>query len=220
MVEDTATEGTYKEVRHCTSLNHQHPTSNTQSAATQISTSLSRQTFQTFNLIHSFKMYFSRVIAITVLTFAASAVAAPTATEFNIAAPVDVREAEADGTSFDVETRQVDVDIDVDVDGDFPLGVADLDAREAEPNLEARGFGCGVFSSRYECNDHVSNLAVMYQAEVGVPNVLFSARALVAVAPVGSAVDSCTTLASVSLDRQPCPVHVHKTDGRAGEGVG
>ncbi|KAF2446883.1 hypothetical protein P171DRAFT_482953 [Karstenula rhodostoma CBS 690.94] len=104
-------------------------------------------------------MYFSKIVAIAVLTFAANAVAAPTATEFDSAAPLDVRVAEADAISFDVEARQLDVD--VDVEGDSPWGVADesaVEAREAKPDLEARGFGCGVLSSRYECNEHCKSL--------------------------------------------------------------
>ncbi|KAK7189268.1 hypothetical protein PSPO01_04855 [Paraphaeosphaeria sporulosa] len=106
-------------------------------------------------------MFFSKVVAIAVLTFATSAVAAPTATEFDVAAPVAVREAGADGTSFDVEARQPHLEVDVDVDGGVDWAVADegsIEAREAKTDLQARGFGCGVFSSRYECNDHCKSL--------------------------------------------------------------
>jgi hypothetical protein len=133
-------------------------------------------------------MYFSKVVAMTVLTFTASALAAPTTTGFDIAAPIEAREAEVYRTSFDVVVRDADVNVKV-------------EAREAGLNLEARGFGCGVFSSRYECNDHVSRLAAMYRIEIGVADVLSSARVLGAGALVVIVAVSCTIPAFASLGR-------------------
>jgi hypothetical protein len=125
-------------------------------------------------------MYFSNVVAIAVLTFTASALAAPTTTDFDIAAPIEAREAEADGTSFDVAVRDADVDVDV----DSPWGTADedepeiLEAREAGLHLEARGFGCGVLSSRYECNEHVSGLVALHCSETEVANIFLKCKSL------------------------------------------
>ncbi|KAF1966274.1 hypothetical protein BU23DRAFT_603697 [Bimuria novae-zelandiae CBS 107.79] len=101
-------------------------------------------------------MYFSKAIAITVLAFAASAAAAPTTADADIAAPFDAREAEP-------EANQTPA-FDVGVEDDFPWGVAEEDksevsAREAGASLEARGFGCGFTNrNRYECNKHCRSL--------------------------------------------------------------
>ena len=54
-------------------------------------------------------MYFTKLIAITVLTFSASAMAAPTA-DFDVAAPINARNAEAGDIDWTAnEARDVDV---------------------------------------------------------------------------------------------------------------